>query len=62
MPGLLVAMTTGGLTLLAVALIVAVAVPRMRRSRVDPHRDPELYRAGEDIQAQIDRGRSGHLR
>ena len=61
MPGLLVAMTTG-LTLLAVALIAAVAVPRMRRSRVDPHRDPELYRAGEDIQAQIDRGRSGLLR
>ena len=62
MSGLLVAMTTGGLTLLAVALITAIAVPRMRRSRVDPHLDPELHRASEEIQAQIDRGRSGLLR
>ena len=62
MSGLLVAMTTGGLTLLAVALITAIAVPRMRRSRIDPHLDPELHRAGEEIQAQIDRGRSGLLR
>lgn len=38
------------------------AVPRLRRSRVDPRLDPELRRAGEEIQAQIDAGRSGLLR
>ncbi|MBN9177554.1 MAG: hypothetical protein J0I43_09345 [Microbacterium sp.] len=62
MPGLIAAMTAGGLTVLAVALISAIAVPRMRRSRVDPRLGGELRRAGEEIQAQIDAGRSGLLR
>lgn len=62
MPGLIVAMTAGGLTVLAAAVIAAIAVPRLRRSRVDPHLEPELRRAGEEIQAQIDAGRSGLLR
>lgn len=62
MPGLIVAMTAGGLTVLAAALVAAIAVPRLRRSRVDPRLDPELRRAGEEIQAQIDAGRSGVLR
>lgn len=62
MPGMLVAMTSGGLAILGVALIAAFAAPRMRRSRVDPQLTPELHRAAEDIQAQIDRGRSGLLR
>lgn len=62
MPGLIVAMTAGGLTILAAALVAAVALPRLRRSRVDPHLEPELHRAGEEIQAQIDAGRSGLLR
>ena len=55
-------MTAGGLTVLAAALVAAIAVPRLRRSRVDPRLDPELRRAGEEIQAQIDAGRSGLLR
>lgn len=59
MTGLLVAMTSGGAVLLAVAVIAAIAVPRMRRSRIDPRLDRELFQAGQDIQAQIDRGRSG---
>ena len=62
MPGLVVALTSGGLAALGIALIAAVAVPRMRRSNVNPHSDPEMNRAAEEIQAQIDRGRSGLLR
>ena len=62
MPGLIVAMTAGGLTVLAAAVIAAIAVPRLRRSRVEPHLEPELRRAGEEIQAQIDAGRSRLLR
>ncbi len=55
-------MTAGGFTVLAAAVIAAIAVPRLRRSRVDPRLDPEFRRAGEEIQAQIDAGRSGLLR
>ena len=55
-------MTAGGFTVLAAAVIAAIAVPRLRRSRVEPHLEPELRRAGEEIQAQIDAGRSGLLR
>ena len=62
MPGLIVAMTAGGFTVLAAAVIAAITVPRLRRSRIDPRLDSELRRAGEEIQAQIDAGRSGLLR
>ncbi|MFG6504584.1 hypothetical protein [Microbacterium sp. P05] len=54
-------MASGGLAVLGIALIAAVAIPRLRRSRVDSNVDPEMRRAAEDIQSQIDRGRAGPL-
>lgn len=59
MTGLIAAMVAGGLAVLAVALIAAITVPRFRRTRVNPHVDPEMARAAEDIQSQIDRGHGG---
>ena len=62
MPGLLVAMTTGGLAVLGAALVAGITVAGIRRSRVDPRLAPELRSAAQEIESQIDRGRSGLAR
>lgn len=57
MAGLIAALAAGGATVIAVAVIAAMTIPRLRRSHTEANADPELARAAVDIQSQIDRGR-----
>lgn len=60
MPGLVVALCAGGLAVVAVALIAAMALANLRTNRGwKAPSNPELKRASDEIRSQIDRGRGG---